>query len=617
MIKININKKGYIAFLTIIILTGLILIIVTTLTNIILSKKGISRNLVYSAQSYYSAESGVEDSAMRVIKGYSYVASNSMALDGATLDQSITQSGDLTTVESRANYSGNDRKIKTYLRITEDNIAFHYGVQVGRGGLSMENNSEISGNIYSDGTISGGNSGSKIAGDVFVATGMALDRNYTTYGGDGTFGKTNPVIDAAQSFIPTLSQTLSQVSLYIKKSGNPSDKMIYVVSDNAGSPSKTVIASTTLSTSKIGSSYGWVDFSFATPPALTAGVKYWVIIDTAQDNAKYFVIGKDPAKGNTNDVSKTSADWNAGSPVWTEDAGDFNYKVWMGGQSTYLEKVLVSGSAHAHEIKSSEICGDAYYQSIDASSLSFVNNPSASKCTPVTSGTAFPGSDDPSVVALPISDSNIAEWKADAQAAGNLSASLCTVNSNVTINSGVLDCRSAPGDSFEPGGGITITLNGTLWVIGNINMNNGIKLKLSSGYGSKSGVIIADDPGNESTNGTIIVENNVTICGSGGFNASPPPLCNPPASSYILMLSTHNSATTNAITISNNADGAIFYAHNGIADVANNADLKEVTAYKLHLAENASVTYESGLASASFTSGPGGGWIISGWNEFE
>ena len=67
----------------------------------------------------------------------------------------------------------------------------------------------------------------------------------------------------------------------------------------------------------------------------------------------------------------------------------------------------------------------------------------------------------------------------------------------------------------------------------------------------------------------------------------------------------------------NNASGAIFYAHNGTAHINNNADLKEVTAYKLSLENLATVTYESGLADASFTSGPGGGWLINNWNEIQ
>ena len=54
----------------------------------------------------------------------------------------------------------------------------------------------------------------------------------------------------------------------------------------------------------------------------------------------------------------------------------------------------------------------------------------------------------------------------------------------------------------------------------------------------------------------------------------------------------------------------ILYAADGVVEVSNNAALKEITANKIHLSNGASVTYESGLASPLFSSGPGGGWEI-------
>jgi hypothetical protein len=44
--------------------------------------------------------------------------------------------------------------------------------------------------------------------------------------------------------------------------------------------------------------------------------------------------------------------------------------------------------------------------------------------------------------------------------------------------------------------------------------------------------------------------------------------------------------------------------------IENNASLKEVTGYGLYLKNGAQITYESGLASANFASGPGGAWVI-------
>lgn len=594
MLTVNVNKKGYIALIAVMILTGLILVIVLSLTNILIFKKNMSKNLIYSAQSYYSSESALEDGIVRVLNGYSYGGLNNFGLDGSLITLSINTAGDTTTIESVSDNANNLRKVRATLTITDDDLAFHYGVQVGPGGLVMGNNSQIDGNIYSDGSITGG-SGAEITGDVFVATGMSLDRSYAVYNGDGVFGKKNTsVIDIAQSFVPTVSANLSQVSLYIRKNGTPSDKTIRIVTDNAGSPSTTVLQTTPLSVSKIGNSYGWVDFAFSTPPALNAGTTYWIVVDATDDSTtKYFEIGKDLAKGNVNDVSKYSADWSAGG--WTEDSGDFDYKVWMGGLSTSLNSIDVGGSAHAHEITDCDIDGDAYYQVISGSTVA---------------GTSYPGSADPPVEALPISDSNITDWKSDANAINPaLPLSLCTQPVSVTISGGVLDC------DFAPANGITITLNGTLWVKGDVTLGVGTKLILGTGYGTKSGIILADKPGSEPTSGKILTDNNVVICGSQGLLDAN--TCNPSIGSYILMLSTHSGAATYAVDVRNNTNGAIFYAHQGTAHINNGANLKEVTAYRLELAPTAVVTYESGLASASFTSGPGGGWVIGDWNEFQ
>ncbi len=70
-----------------------------------------------------------------------------------------------------------------------------------------------------------------------------------------------------------------------------------------------------------------------------------------------------------------------------------------------------------------------------------------------------------------------------------------------------------------------------------------------------------------------------------------------------------------AITVANNANTVIFYASVGNVTIANNAKLKEVTAYKITLANNAEIFYETGLASAKFSSGSGASWEIDSWQE--
>ena len=88
------------------------------------------------------------------------------------------------------------------------------------------------------------------------------------------------------------------------------------------------------------------------------------------------------------------------------------------------------------------------------------------------------------------------------------------------------------------------------------------------------------------------------------------------------MLSQNNSSETGganqAIEIENNANGdLLLYAGHGEILLKNNVNLREVTAYKIHLINNANVVYETGLASALFESGPSSSFGIDSWYETE
>lgn len=60
------------------------------------------------------------------------------------------------------------RQVKVQVTISTSSVSFNYGVQVGEGGLEMENNSRVNGSVYSDGPIEGGN-GARITGTAYSA----------------------------------------------------------------------------------------------------------------------------------------------------------------------------------------------------------------------------------------------------------------------------------------------------------------------------------------------------------------------------------------------------------------------------------------------------------------
>ncbi|MBU4056799.1 hypothetical protein KJ695_02725, partial [Patescibacteria group bacterium] len=158
--KYGLNEFGFAALLALFMVTGMVLIVTFSVSAIILTRTQVSKNLIFSAQSYYSAESGAEDAVLRKLKNYD-LPSGVLNLDGASINQSFSTVGSVTTIDSVSTYLNNVRKTRVRLTITADIVSFHYGVQIGEGGLEMSNNSTIDGNIYSNGKIQG-DSGAKI-----------------------------------------------------------------------------------------------------------------------------------------------------------------------------------------------------------------------------------------------------------------------------------------------------------------------------------------------------------------------------------------------------------------------------------------------------------------------
>lgn len=607
--KKSFNDQGYAGIIALLTVCSLVLILTFSLSASLFAKKQISKNLLNSAQSYYIAESATEDAVLRVLKpDYTYIAGDhNITLNSTLIARNITTpvGSNTTTINTISPYSNNIRKLSSSLTVTTTNAHFYYGVQVGEGGLIMENNSKVIGsggavgNIYSNGSIEGFGTAT-ITGDALVATGMLPDdnnANHDEFGIGKKFGeKNNSSVDIAMKFIPAASGNLSQVSFYLKRLDLPDNSgEIYLTGhDNINdSPNTTVLAETDFILSRIGETdYGWINYTFDSPYSVISGNTYWIVINVTAPNQfnKYFLIGQNAA--NT-DISKYSSNWSvAGSwlPAGGEPAGGYAFKAWVGGSATYLKNVIVGKNAHANTIENSTIAEEARYQT-------FINS---------TAGSQIVDPADPAPAAMPLSDSNIADWKASAGAGEDLSP-LCNASGTIVLNAGYMNC------DFSPAGGSEIVLNGTVWVKGNITFSTNTKMKLSSSYGANSGVIIADNP-DDSTEGIINIGNNSPICGTQGYTTSPL-ACLPSNNTYILLLSIHAGYAENAITIANNSNGAIYYAHNGQAEVSNGAKVKEVTAKKLVIKQNAEVTYESGLENAAFSSGPGGGWEINSWNE--
>jgi hypothetical protein len=248
----------------------------------------------------------------------------------------------------------------------------------------------------------------------------------------------------------------------------------------------------------------------------------------------------------------------------------------------------------------SKICGSAYYQTIDADSLSFLNNPSKNDCPePLSNGTAYSGSTDPPLQNMPISDSNINQWKEEATNGG-------TSTTVIVASDRTLGPQKINGNLIMTSNNKTLTVTGTIYITGYLEISNGSSIQCSNTYGLNSCVVVVDK--------WIHIDNNGIFRGSGQ------------PGSYILILSnsscdgtsstncTHHNA---AMDFHNNAAGAIFYAKDGLIHLHDGVEVTELTAKKIYLGQEAIIKYEQGLINANFSSGPGGEWKIDSWKEIE
>lgn len=554
----------------------------------------IGSSLTYNQSARYSlqdvqainiAEAGLDKAVTALNKtAGSYSGESETSLGNGVYDVTIS-SIDATNKKITATGYIPDKvspKIKRTVSIQvvkESGASFSYGVQTGQGGLQMSNNANVVGSVYSNGNITMGN-GANISGDAIVAGGTqpTADQQSDCQSpncSDYIFGKQvsgQNVYDVAQSFKPSITAVINKVSLKIKKIGNPSDITVRILGDNNNAPNKAnVLTSGTLSANLVTTQYGFIDVTFSTTPTLNANTTYWIMIDGSNNASNYWSWSNDLSLGYNTGVPKWSPDWQAKNPVWNSVTGDFGFKAYLGGVVTSItgsNGATIGGNAKANTLSSLQITGGAYYQTINS----------------VTAGSYFPNSTDPSPANMPISDANIQAWKDAALANGSQTG-------NITNCPTTLTSKKYIGNVTLSNNCIT-TITDPIWITGDLSIDNGSEIRLNSTYGANSGVIVVD--------GKITLSNNGKFKGSGT------------SGSYLLAISNYDSRVdgVTAINADNGSNTSILYAGNGIIELSNNASLVEVTGWMLEMDNNATVTYNSGLASLLFTSGPSGNYSL-------
>lgn len=121
--------------------------------------------------------------------------------------------------------------------------------------------------------------------------------------------------------IDTADNAMS-VKLWLKKVGSPTGNMtVKIQTNNAGSPSGTTITngtSNTVAASSLSTSYGYITFTFSTPPSLSGATQYHIVLETAdsQSNTNYVGWGADgssPGYSSGEMKRERSAAWSAES----------------------------------------------------------------------------------------------------------------------------------------------------------------------------------------------------------------------------------------------------------------------------------------------------------------
>jgi hypothetical protein len=164
----RIANGGQAALTTVILLLFVSLTIGSGISAIALKETRVSKINTHAKESYFLAESGIEDVLYRVRTNKKYSPTETLTLNNFTAVTTIT---DVGTNEKQMVAQGDSaqaiRNLDVRLR-ADVGASFTYGVQVGNGGFFMENNSKVTGNVYSNGNITGNNS-PLITGDAFLA----------------------------------------------------------------------------------------------------------------------------------------------------------------------------------------------------------------------------------------------------------------------------------------------------------------------------------------------------------------------------------------------------------------------------------------------------------------
>ncbi|MFA6458305.1 MAG: LamG-like jellyroll fold domain-containing protein [Patescibacteria group bacterium] len=173
-------------------------------------------------------------------------------------------------------------------------------------------------------------------------------KNYAPTNRDTDFA-TNTNAALAQEFRLAADGAIPAVGLWLRKVGAPSgDIALSIQTDAAGLPSGTTVANGAAVSFAVDAlstrDYEWVNFNFATPPSLTAGTAYHLVLESAfpSSASNYIVWAADASApsfvGGTAEIKGTE---------WAESAADFIFQIYESYPLANSVEAYVDGVAVA------------------------------------------------------------------------------------------------------------------------------------------------------------------------------------------------------------------------------------------------------------------------------
>ncbi len=295
------------------------------------------------------------------------------------------------------------------------------------------------------------------------------------------------------------------------------------------------------------------------------------------------VVGNVYSNGNIQATSGVQITGSATAAGATSYIGD-------GVGTPYMGTVIVGsagvGDAWAYKVLGGNVAGHLYCQLPGTYPSGSYNN----KICDTTHGI-------PATQPMPFTDQDITDWK-DAATAGGIITGATKCPGGSSGGNCTVDWHDA---TFGPGkitgnlivnGGGTLTLTGPVWVVGTISVTGGGNINLPAGYALNSETIVSD--------------NTVTINGGGSLGSGN-------SNSFLFIVTTSTSGS--AVSVTGGAGAIAVDAQNGTVVLSGGASLNAVVGKTVTAGGGTTITYQQGLASPSFQSGPSGAWVLSSWKE--